>query len=262
MRSQATKIDLDGRRALVTGANSGLGEGIARSLAAAGAAVAVNYVVRPEAAAAIAADLGPTAWTVAADVSDPAAVASMFAAIDARWGGIDILVNNAGIDGERASAWSSDPTHWRRTLDVNLYGAYLCAREALARMTAARRGVVINVTSVHENIAWSGYSAYAASKAGLSMLSKTMAQEAGPFGVRVLAVAPGAIRTPINAAVWQDPKGLADLLTKIPLGRIGEVADIGAMVAVLASDVGAYVTGTSLFIDGGMTDYPDFMHGG
>ncbi len=255
-------IELAGCRALVTGGSSGLGAAIARALAVAGARVAVNYRSHPEQAAAVAADLGADAFTVKADVADADEVAAMFAAVDARWGGIDLLVNNAGMDGPRELAWESDPAHWRRVIEVNLMGPYLCAREALSRMTRARSGVVINVSSVHERIAWSGYSAYAASKSGLSMMAKTLAQEAGPFGVRVLCVAPGAIRTPINAAVWSDPVGMADLLTKVPLGRIGEVGDIAGMVVALASPAGAYVTGSTVYIDGGMTDYPDFMKGG
>lgn len=256
-------IDLAGKRALVTGGNSGLGEAICRALGAAGARVAVNYVSHPEHARAIADDLQASgALTLAADVSNAGQVRAMFATLDAQWGGIDILVNNAGVDGVHALGWEADIDAWRRVIDINLVGAYLCAREALARMTRARAGVVINTTSVHERIAWSGYSAYTASKAGLSMLSQTLAQEAGAYGVRVLSIAPGAIRTPINAGVWQNPAGLADLLTKIPLGRMGEVDDIARMVVVLASDAAAYVTGTTVFVDGGMTDYPDFMHGG
>jgi NAD(P)-dependent dehydrogenase (short-subunit alcohol dehydrogenase family) len=129
-------------------------------------------------------------------------------------------------------------------------------------MVPARRGVVLSLTSVHERIPWTGYSAYTASKAGLSMLTKTLAQEAAPSGVRVLAVAPGAIQTPINRDVWGDPAQLADLLTKIPLGRLGTVDDIARMVAVLVSDIAGYVTGTTLFVDGGMTLYPSFMRGG
>lgn len=129
-------------------------------------------------------------------------------------------------------------------------------------MVAQRSGVILNTSSVHEQIAWSGYSAYAASKAGVSMLSKTLAQEGGPFGVRVLCIAPGAIRTPINAAVWTDAAGQKDLLAKIPLGRIGEPEDVARLAVVLASEVSSYVTGTTVFVDGGMTDYPGFSHGG
>jgi NAD(P)-dependent dehydrogenase (short-subunit alcohol dehydrogenase family) len=259
------EVTLTGRRALVTGANSGIGEAIARAAGAAGARVAVNYVVHPEAAEAVAARIraaGGEALTVAADVADAAQVAGMFAAIDRAWGGIDLLVNNAGVDGARATAWEADPAAWWRVLQINLYGAFLCAREALRRMTAQRSGVVLNLTSVHERIAWSGYSAYAASKAGLSMLNETLAQEAAPFGVRVLALAPGAIKTPINQAVWSDPKSYADLLEKIPLGRMGTTDEIALTAVLLLSDAASYVTGTTVFADGGMTDYPSFAHGG
>lgn len=258
-------IELTGKRVLITGGNSGLGEAISRAFSAAGAKVAVNYVVHPDAAQAIVQDLksaGHDALAVQADVSDAAQVAHLFGALEDAWGGLDVLVNNAGVDGPRASGWESDPAQWRRVIDINLQGPYLCAREALKRMTAAKSGVVVNISSVHERIAWSGYSAYAASKAGLSILSQTLAQEAGPFGVRVLCIAPGAIKTPINASVWQNPQGLSDLLTKIPLGRMGEVGDIAGLAVFLASDAAAYITGTTIFADGGMTDYPDFMHGG
>ncbi len=259
------EIALRGTRALVTGANSGLGEAIARELAAAGARVTVNYVVDPDAAERVARGIrerGGEALTVRADVSDPGSVGSMFAAVDEAWGGLDVLVNNAGIDGARAVAWEADPEAWQRVLRVDLFGAFLCAREALKRMVAQRRGVVLNVTSVHEKIAWSGYSAYAASKAGLSMMTKTLAQEAAPFGVRVLSLAPGAIRTPINRSVWSDPAGLADLLTKIPLGRLGEPEEVARAAVFLVSDAASYMTGSTVYVDGAMTDYPDFSRGG
>jgi glucose 1-dehydrogenase len=129
-------------------------------------------------------------------------------------------------------------------------------------MVAQKSGVVLNISSVHEEIAWSGYSAYTASKAAVSMLTKTLAQEAASHAVRVLAVAPGAIKTPINRSVWSDPKNMKDLLEKIPLKRIGEPEEIARMVVMLVSDVASYVTGRTIFVDGGMTDYPDFAHGG
>jgi glucose 1-dehydrogenase len=258
-------LELRGRRAVVTGANTGIGRAIAEALAREGARVCVNYVAHPEAAQTVTAEIaaaGGTAISAQADISDPAQVARMFAEVDRAWGGVDILVNNAGIDGARALGWDQDAAAWRRVLDINLTGAYLCAREALRRMVPARRGVVLNLTSVHERIPWTGYSAYTATKAGLSMLTKTLAQEAAPSGVRVVAVAPGAIQTPINQNVWGDPAQLRDLLTKIPMGRLGTPEDIARMVAVLVSDVAGYVTGTTVFVDGGMTLYPSFMKGG
>jgi len=258
-------LGLDGKRVLVTGGNSGLGAAIARAFAAERARVAINHVVHPEDAAALAGELRASAQdalALQADIADPAAVAAMFTQMDAAWGGIDILINNAGIDGPRARAWETDVAAWTRVLQINLIGAYHCAREALARMVKQRSGVVLNTSSVHEQIAWSGYSAYTASKAGLSMMAKTMAQEAGPYGVRVLCLAPGAIRTPINADVWRDPAGQKDLVSKVPLGRVGETSDVAGMACVLCSDVAAYMTATSVFVDGGMTDYPAFTHGG
>lgn len=259
------ELGLAEKRVLITGGNSGLGAAIAHSFASERARVAINYVVHPEEAAALAKELRPSAadvLTIEADISKVDEVRAMFGQIDTAWGGLDVLVNNAGIDGSRAAAWEADEAAWNRVLQINLGGAFLCAREALGRMVRQRSGVIINTSSVHEQIAWSGYSAYAASKAGLSMMAKTLAQEAGPFGVRVLCIAPGAIRTSINAEVWKDPAGQQDLISKISLGRVGEPADVAGLVVILASDVAGYVTGTSIFIDGGMTDYPAFSHGG
>ncbi len=259
------KIDLNGKRAIVTGGNSGIGKAIVQELAEAGAQVCVNYIAHPEAAEELLQQIeknGGKAMSHAADVSDPDAVAGLFEAVAKAWGGVDILVNNAGIDGDRAAAWEADVAAWRKVIEVNLLGAFHCAREALRRMVAQRSGVIINISSVHEEIAWSGYSAYTASKAAVSMLTKTLAQEAAPAGVRVLSVAPGAIRTPINKSVWSDPQNMKDLLDKIPLNRIGEPREVAQVVAALASDIGSYVTGRTVFVDGGMTDYPDFAHGG
>jgi NAD(P)-dependent dehydrogenase (short-subunit alcohol dehydrogenase family) len=258
-------ITLDGKRALVTGANSGLGSAIAQSLAGSGAKVAINYVTHPETAEGLVQVIQQgrgQAIAIQADVSDSKAVADLFRQLDAAWGGIDILINNAGIDGVPALGWEVDVDAWRRVIDVNLFGAFYCAREALKRMVPQNSGVVLSITSVHEEIAWSGYSAYAASKAAVGMLTKTLAQEAAPHGVRVLAVGPGAIKTPINRAVWSDRKSLQDLLTKIPLGRLGNPEEIARMVVVLVSDAASYVTGRTIFVDGGMTDYPAFTHGG
>ena len=258
-------LGLSNRRVLVTGGNSGLGAAISKAFASEGARVAINYLVNPKEAERLVEEftaVGGEALGLRGDISDPKAVETMFTAIDNAWGGIDILVNNAGIDGERALGWDADADAWSKVVDINLKGTYLCAREALKRMVAQRSGVVLNTTSVHEVIAWTGYSAYAASKAAVSMMSKTLAQEAAPHGVRVLCIAPGAIRTPINQAVWQDAEGYRDLLTKIPLGRIGEPDDVANVVVMLASDAAGYMTATMVFVDGGMTDYPSFAHGG
>jgi NAD(P)-dependent dehydrogenase (short-subunit alcohol dehydrogenase family) len=259
----AMQVDLGGKCVLVTGGSGGIGSAVVRAFRHAGALVAVNYVGADDAAEALVAEIGhDRAFAVCADVGDEGQVASMFAAIESRWGGLDILVNNAGIEVEAAPAWQLSPADWRKVLDINLTGPFLCSRHALHGMVERRSGVIINVTSVHETIAWSGHTAYTASKAGLAMLTRTLAQEASPFGVRVLSLAPGAIRTPINAEVWQSEAGLADLRGKIPLGRIGEPDEVAAMAVVLASDAASYITGTTVFVDGGMTDYPSFRHGG
>lgn len=258
-------LNLHAKRALVTGANSGIGEATALMLADAGADVMVNYVDGTQAAEAVAAAVmakGKRSAAVRADISDAGQVASMVARMVQDWGGIDILVNNAGIDGKAALSWDADVDAWRKVIEVNLLGTFLCSREALRHMVPQKAGVIVNMSSVHEIIPWSGYSAYAASKAAVSMLTKTLAQEAAPFNVRVLALAPGAVRTPINRNVWADAAGLADLNKKIPMGRLGEPDEVARMVAVLASGFASYATGTTVFVDGGMTDYAAFAHGG
>lgn len=261
----AIELRLNGLRALVTGGNSGIGEAVAMALAQAGADVCINYIAHREAAADVVERLerhGGNALALRADVAKLEAVQAMFQELDRQWGGIDILINNAGIDGPRALSWESETRQWERVININLLGSYYCAREALRRMVPQGKGVILALSSVHEVIPWSGYSAYTASKAGLGMMMKTMAQEAAEHGVRVLSVAPGAIRTSINASVWENTASRADLASKIPMGRMGNAAEIGRLVAVLCSDAASYVTGTTVFADGGMTLYPAFEHGG
>jgi len=258
-------ITLKGKRALITGGNSGIGAAVVKALADVGAKVAINYLVHPESTQSIVKEIQSKNGEVIAiqsDVSDPAAVAKMFEQLDKEWGGIDILINSAGIDGARAFAWEAEISAWQKVIEVNLLGSFYNSREALKRMIPQKSGVILNVSSVHEIVAWSGYSSYTASKAAIGMMTKTLAQEAAPYGVRVLSIGPGAIKTPINKNVWSDPNALNDLLEKIPLNRMGEPEDIAQMVVVLVSDVASYITGRTVFVDGGMTDYPDFSHGG
>jgi glucose 1-dehydrogenase len=258
-------ITLKGKRALVTGGNSGIGAAVVKALADAGAKVAINYLVHPESTQSILKEIqskNGEVISIQSDVSDPEAVAKMFAQLDKEWGGIDILINSAGIDGARAFAWEAEISAWKKVIEVNLLGSFYNSREALKRMIPQKSGVILNVSSVHEIVAWSGYSAYTASKAAIGMMTKTLAQEAAPYGVRVLSIGPGAIKTPINKNVWSDPNSLSDLLEKIPLNRLGEPEDIAQMVVVLVSDVASYITGRTIYVDGGMTDYPDFSHGG
>lgn len=263
---------LRGQKALVTGANSGIGEGVARALAAAGAAVVVNYVSREDAAHRVVDDLkrgGTDAIALRADVSKEHEVAAMFDALEGAWGGIDILVNNAGLQ-QDAPFTEMTLAQWNTVLGVNLTGMFLCARAA-ARMMIARgvrpglsraAGKIICVSSVHETIPWAGHVNYAASKGGVKLFMQSLAQELAPCRIRVNSVAPGAIRTPINRSAWETPDALASLLTLIPYGRIGEPDDIGRAVAWLASDDADYIHGQTLFVDGGMTLYPEFAHGG
>ncbi len=263
-------IDLSGRRALVTGSSSGLGRATAEALAAAGARVAIHYrsthdAADQKAALDLASSLsrpGATAPAYPADISDPAAVEALFTALDRDFGGLDILVNNAGIDGPYATCAESDPGAWETVIRIDLLGPYYCARQALRRMIPKKQGVILNITSVHEFIPWEGYSAYASAKAGLSMFTKTLAQEVADQGIRVIAIAPGAIETPINRSVWSDPASLKDLDQKIAMGRLGQPREIANVAAFLASDQASYITGTTLAIDGGMLIYPDFRHGG
>ncbi len=258
-------IDLAGRRALVTGANSGLGHSIALHLSAAGARVAVHALEDRDTAEGVVREIrlaGGEAFAVYGDVGKPDQVERLFAAVDAAFGGLDILVNNAGMDGPREPCADSDPDHWGAVIAVDLHGPYFCTRQALKRMLPQRRGVILQITSVHEFIPWAGYSAYTSAKAALSMFTKTVAQEVATQGVRVLAIAPGAIETPINANVWENPDSLRDLDQKIAMSRPGKPEEIGRVAAFLASDLASYITGTTVAVDGGMLIYPDFSHGG
>lgn len=259
------ETNLENKVALVTGGNSGIGEAIVRKLASLKVKVVINYLVNDEYAETMVQEItnaGGEALAYKADIADTNQVEAMYKAIDQHFGGLDILFANAGIDGQYGLAWEDSLENWQRIIDINLTGNYCTARQALIRMIAKKSGVIIFTSSVHEEIAWTGHSAYTASKAAISMLTKTLGQEAAPYNVRVLAIAPGAIKTAINQDVWNNQAGLEDLLAKIPLGRVGEADEIAKMAAVLASDLASYITGRTIFIDGGMTDYPEFAHGG
>jgi glucose 1-dehydrogenase len=252
---------LGGRKALVTGADSGIGQGVAFELAAHGAAVAVNYLSDPAVAEGMVAQIkrgGGRAIAVQMDVSSEDDVARAFGEARDALGGLDLLVNNAGIE-KRFLLVDMPLEWWRRVIDVNLTGAFLCAREAARVMRAdGVRGAIVNITSVHEVIPWEGFSHYCASKGGEKLFTQSIARELAPHGIRVVAVAPGAIATPINADVLADPKRKAEVEAEIPYGRWGEVADVARAVAWVASDEADYVVGSTVFVDGGMTLYPGF----
>lgn len=253
---------LAGRRALVTGGDSGIGQGVCYELAAHGAAVAVNYVAAPDQALQMVEEIraaGGHAIAVAMDVSVEADVQRAFGEAADALGSVDLLVNNAGL--EHPYALLDMPLDaWRKVIDVNLTGAFLCAREAARSMRERKLGgTIVNISSVHEQIPWERFSHYCASKGGMKLFSQSIAKELAPLGIRVVSVAPGAIDTPINKDVLEDPKASAAVLAEAPLGRWGHVADIARAVAWLASEQASYVTGATLFVDGGMTLYPRFV---
>jgi glucose 1-dehydrogenase len=263
---------LQGQPALVTGANSGIGRATAIGLARAGADVVVNYVVDPAAAEAVAHEIsgfGGRAIVLQADVSKEEEVTAMFAKAVDHFGTLHIVVSNAGVQRD-APFTEMSLEQWNTVIGINLTGQFLCTRQAAREFR--RRGVVSDVSvaagkiicmsSVHQEIPWAGHANYAASKGGVMLLMKSIAQELAPYRIRVNSVAPGAIRTPINTAAWSTPEAYAELMRLVPYKRIGEPDDIAQAVAWLASDAADYVTGATLFVDGGMTLYPGFATGG
>ncbi len=263
---------LRGQKALVTGASSGIGKSVAVYLAQEGADVVINFIGDKQAAHEVMETIrsnGGKAISIQADVSSEVQVQAMFAQMFDNFGTIDILVNNAGLQ-QDAPFHKMTLAQWQKVIDVNLTGQFLCAREAIREFK--RRGVVpeisnaagkiIGISSVHEVIPWAGHVNYAASKGGVKMMNKSIAQEVAPYRIRVNSVAPGAIRTPINRSAWETPEVYNKLMNLVPYKRIGEPEDIARTVTWLASDDADYITGVSLFVDGGMTLYPGFAEGG
>jgi glucose 1-dehydrogenase len=263
---------LKGQRAIVTGGSSGIGAAVCRALAAAGARVVVNYLSNQNEADQlvneIAAD-GGEAMAIQADISREDDVRRLFGETIDGWGSVEILVANAGIQRD-AAFHDMTLDQWNTVLAVNLTGQFLCAREAVREFN--RRGVIpevsrsagkiISMSSVHDIIPWAGHVNYATSKGGLLMFMRSLAQEVAHQKIRVNAISPGAIRTNINRMAWETPEAEAELLTLIPYERIGDPMDIGQTAVWLASDASDYVTGTTLYVDGGMTLYPGFREGG
>jgi glucose 1-dehydrogenase len=263
---------LVGQKALVTGANSGIGRAVAVALGQAGADVVVNYVAGEDAAEQVVGEIrkfGSTAYAQKADVSQEDQVQEMFRSMVAQFGTVDILVNNAGLQRD-AAFHEMTLAQWNTVINVNLTGQFLCAREAIREFL--RRGVVdtvssaagkiICMSSVHQEIPWSGHANYASSKGGIKMMMQSIAQEVAPHRIRVNSIAPGAIRTPINTEAWQTKQAYESLMALVPYKRIGEPIDIARAAVWLASDDSDYVVGATLFVDGGMTLYPGFATGG
>jgi glucose 1-dehydrogenase len=263
---------LKGQAALVTGANSGIGRGVALALANDGAKVVVNYVTNPETAEEVVREIkknGGIAIALQGDVSKEDQVEAMFKKMFKDFGTIDILVANAGVQKD-CNIEDMTLEDWNMVLNINLTGQFLCAREAVrefirrgfVKERSSALGKIICMSSVHQVIPWSGHVNYATSKGGINMMMKSMAQELAPKKIRVNSIAPGAIETNINKEVWNTIPALERLLTLIPYGRIGMPDDIGKLAVWLASDESDYITGTTVFIDGGMTLYPGFSTNG
>src|SRR6202048_3031219 len=262
---------LPGQTALVTGGSSGIGAATSIALAQAGAKVGINYLDRRESDEDVARHSQRArghAVVLQADVSKESDVRTMFSTLIDAFGRLDILVANAGLQRD-AAVTEMTLEQWQAVIDVNLTGQFLCAREGIKQFLAQRtsphskaRGKIICMSSVHQVIPWAGHVDYAASKGGIQMMMKSLAQEVAPHRIRVNSIAPGAIRTPINKAAWDSPEALKTLLELVPYGRIGESEDIGRAAVWLASDDSDYVVGTTLFVDGGMTLYPGFADNG
>jgi glucose 1-dehydrogenase len=263
---------LAGQTALVTGASSGIGKEIALALGAYGANVVVNFVSDEAKAWEIAEMIkssGGESIAHKADVSSEAQVESMYAQLLRQFGTIDILINNAGLQ-QDAAIENLTLAQWNKVIGVNLTGQFLCSRAAIREFK--RRGVrnevscsagkIICISSVHDVIPWAGHVNYAASKGGVMLMMKSIAQEVAPYRIRVNSISPGAIRTPINMQAWDTPSAYNELMKLIPYKRIGEATEIGRAAAWLASDYADYITGQTIYVDGGMTLYPGFETGG
>ena len=268
------EVSLKNQVALITGSSSGIGAGIAKSMAESGATVVINYPSESSLDKATTVlkeitDNGGKGMVCQCDVSEEDQVIAMFQQVIAKFGTVDILVNNAGIQKDsKFTEMTLD--QWNAVININLTGQFLCAREAIKEFL--RRGIdpsksvacgkIIHISSVHEIIPWSGHANYASSKGAIRMLMQTLAQEHGADKIRVNSICPGAIQTSINKGAWETPQELDSLLTLIPYNRIGQPQDIGNLAVFLASDRSDYITGASIFIDGGMTTFESFSTGG
>ncbi|MCL5025943.1 MAG: SDR family oxidoreductase [Chloroflexi bacterium] len=248
-------MSLDGKVALVTGAATGIGRAIAIELARQGASVVVNHLEQQGEADGIVKEIeskGGKAISLSADVTNSGEVNCMVEQAVGQFGRIDVLVNNAGIEMQHPFLEKPEE-EWDRVIAVDLKGPFLCS-QAAARMMARRGagGTIINISSVHEDIPFPGYAAYCAAKGGLRMLCRDLALELAPYHIRIVNVGPGAIATPINRQTLEDPDKRKALEREIPLGYIGKPEEVAKLVAYLASDDASYITGTTIFIDGGL----------
>lgn len=245
----------EGKVAIVTGSSSGIGQSIAIRLGSEGAAIVVDYRSHEDAAKETKSKIesaGGRAIVVGADVTKTADVQNLVEQAYKQLGGCDILVNNAGVE-KNAPFWEATEEDYDLVLNTNLKGAFFLTQRFVQKLMKAKKpGRVINISSVHEDMVFPNFASYCAAKGGMRMLMRDLAMELGPYNITVNNVAPGAINTPINAALLADKPKLEALLRNIPLGRLGEPEDVASLVAFLASDEASYVTGSTYFVDGGL----------
>ncbi len=252
--------ELAGKVAIVTGAGSGIGYAIAQLFAQNGAAVAINYLGHGNDAQKLAQTIeaaGGRAAAVEADVSDAKAVEALVEQAVEAFGKLDVLVNNAGIE-QSQPLLEIDEANWDRTLAVDLKGPFLCLQAAARRMQKTG-GSIVNISSIHEDFPFPGYTPYAAAKGGLRMLMRNASLELAPYGIRVNNIAPGAIATPINAATLADPAKVKRLEELVPLQRMGKPEEVAQVALFLASDRAAYVTGSTYYVDGGIVQHAEAL---
>jgi len=244
-----------GKVALVTGASSGIGESIAIRLASEGAAVVIDFLNHPEVADQVKSKIeaaGGKAICVQADITQTADLQNLMEQTHAQLGGCDILVNNAGVE-KHAPFWEATEADYDLVLGTNLKAAFFLSQRFVQKLMEAKKpGRIVNISSVHEDMVFPNFASYCAAKGGIRMLMRDLAMELGPYGITVNNVAPGAIDTPINASLLADKPKLDALLRNIPLGRLGQPEDVASLVAFLASDEAAYITGSTYFVDGGL----------